>query len=196
MIRGFFARMEQLNSYLPLLPCLKDSDQATSSTARMNVSFSEHKLAIIILRCMPKVFDDQYRLLTNLIPTALSQLRTKLEAICRACEGTKLLKHRAETVANGQDAKKKPFKPAGSSQPKKDKKSWGKSREYSKKFCKGCNEHGGAETTHDTKDCKKYDTKGDRMVSFGRPNKNGGNRRNVRPHGNFDKKSFAQSLFG
>ena len=144
---------------------------------------------------MPKVFDDQYWLSTNFLPTALLQLHMKLEAIRCACGGgTKLLKRKAETLANGQDTKKNPFKPAGSSQPQKDKKAWGKSREYSKKFCKRCNEHGGAETTHDTKDCKKYDTKGDRMVSFGKPIKNGGDCRNVRPHEIFDKKSFAQSL--
>ena len=107
-------------------------------------------------------------------------MRTKLEAIHRACEGTKLLQRKAETVTNSQDTEKKPFKPAGPSQPEKDMKSWGKRREYSKKFCKCCNEHGGAETTHDTKDYKKYNTKGDRMVSFGRPNKNRGDRRNVR----------------
>ena len=121
----------------------------------MNVSFLEHELAVIILRCMTKVFDDQYWLSTNFIPTALSQLCTKLEAIRRACEGTKLLKRKAETLANGQDTKKKPSKSAGSSQSQKDKKAWGKSREYSKKFCKRCNEDGGAGTTHDTKDCKK-----------------------------------------
>ena len=86
----------------------------------MNVSFSEHELAVIILRCIPKIFDNQYWLSTNFIPTALSQLRTKLEAICRACEDTKLLKRKAETVANGQDSKKKPFKPGGSSQVPKD----------------------------------------------------------------------------
>ena len=80
-IRGFFAQMEQLNSYLPLLLCLKDINQVTGSTARMNVSFSEHELAIIILCCMPKVFDDQYWPSTNFILTPLSQLRTKLEAI-------------------------------------------------------------------------------------------------------------------
>ena len=44
-IRAFLARMEQLNSYLPLLPYLNDSKQATKLTARINISFSEHKLA-------------------------------------------------------------------------------------------------------------------------------------------------------
>ena len=126
--------------------------------------------------------------------TALSQLCTKLEAIFRACEGTKHLKHKAETVANGHGSKKNPLRPGGSSQPQKDNKSWGKSREYSKKFCKCCNEHGGAETTHDTKDCNKYDTKGEHMVSFDRLNKNRGDHRNVRPH-NFLIRTRSRNLW-
>ena len=65
-------------------------------TARMNVSFSEHKLAVIILRCMPKVYDDQYYITTNFIPTALAPLHAKLEAISQAVDGTKQFKRMGE----------------------------------------------------------------------------------------------------
>ena len=60
----FFARIEQLNSYVPVLLCLKDIDQVTYLTAPVNVSFLEHELAVIILQCMPKIYDDQYWLST------------------------------------------------------------------------------------------------------------------------------------
>ena len=86
MIPVFSTRMEQLNSHLPILPCLKDSNQAMDVTARMNISFSEHEITIIILCCMPNIYDDQFWLPMSFIPTALPQLRTKLEAIHRACE--------------------------------------------------------------------------------------------------------------
>ena len=105
-IRAFFARMEQVNSYLPLLPCLKDSKQATKLTARMNVSFPEHKLTVIILRCMPKSYDDQYYLTTNFIPTALAPLHVKLKAISRVVEGTKQQKRKGEAYTDKNGKKK------------------------------------------------------------------------------------------
>ena len=142
-ICGGFAQMDQLNTYLPLLSCLKDNNQATYSTARINMSFLEHELAVIILRYMPKIFDDSYWLSTNYIPTALPQLHTKLKAVHRACEGTKILKRKGEPLASGQDGKKKPFKPSSNFASKKDKESWSKNREFSKKLCKHCEEHGG-----------------------------------------------------
>ena len=77
----FITRTEQLNPHLPLLPCLKDSDQAIVATARMNVSFSENQLAIIILRCMLRIYDDQYWLTKNFIPIAPPSLCVKLELL-------------------------------------------------------------------------------------------------------------------
>ena len=62
----------------------------------MNVSFSEHELAVIILRRMPKSYEDQYYLTSNFIPTALAPLRAKLEAISRVVEGTKQQKRKGE----------------------------------------------------------------------------------------------------
>ena len=88
---------------------------------------------------MPKIDDDQYWLLTSFI-----QLRTKLEAICRTCDGIKLLKHKGEPLASDQDGKKKRLKPTSNFVHKKDKESRGKTRELSKKFCKRCQDYGGA----------------------------------------------------
>ena len=35
--RDFQMRMTTMNGYIPLLPCIKDSDMATDATVRMNV---------------------------------------------------------------------------------------------------------------------------------------------------------------
>ena len=192
-IRAFFARMEQLNSYLPLLPCLKDSKQATKLTARMNVSFSEHELAVIILRCMPKSYEDQYYLTSNFIPTALAPLRAKLEAISRVVEGTKQQKRKGEAFSSDKSGKKKKFQPNNNNMPKKNNET-GKKKEFSKKFCQRCEEHGGAQTTHNTKECRKYDEKGKLLDSFGRSQRNGGNNTNKKPREKFDSRSFVQML--
>ena len=97
-------------------------------------------------------------------------------------------------MTSGQDGKEKPFKPNTNFVPKKDKESWGKSREFSKKFCKRCEDFEGAKTTHNTKDCRKYDYKGKLLESYGKSRPNGGNRNNQKPCGKIDSRSFAQAL--
>ena len=132
-IPKFFARMELLNSYLPLLPCLKDSNQATNMTARMNMSFPEHELDVIILHCMPKVYDDQYYMTTNFIPTALDPLHVKLETISRAIDDIKQYKHKGEAYTLVHQGRKKHFTPYSNNLPRKNNKS-GKKKGCSKKF--------------------------------------------------------------
>ena len=60
----------------------------------MNVSFSEHEIAVIILRCMPRIYNNQYWLPTNFILTALLPLYVKLDAISRVSVGIKQKKAR------------------------------------------------------------------------------------------------------
>ena len=50
-IRGLHARMEQLNSYLLPLPCLKDSDKATSSTVWMFPFWSMSLPSLFCVAC-------------------------------------------------------------------------------------------------------------------------------------------------
>ena len=118
----------------------------------------------------------------------------KLDAIHHAYEGTERLKCKGEPLAKGQDGKKKPFKPNSNSVPKIYKESWWKIKEFSKKFCKCCEDYGGTKNTHNTKEYRKYDCKGTLLESYGKSKPNGGDCTNQKPRGNFDLRSFAQTL--
>ena len=54
-VRVFMQRLEQMNIYLPYLPCLKDSDIATPETDRMDQPFSQYEseLGVIVLSTCP-----------------------------------------------------------------------------------------------------------------------------------------------
>ena len=53
--RDFQMRMTTMNGYIPLLPCIKDSDMATDATVRMNVQITDHDMANLLLRaCQPE----------------------------------------------------------------------------------------------------------------------------------------------
>ena len=130
-----FMRMEQLNSYLPLLPCLTDSDQAIDMTAQMNISFPEQELTVIMLRCMPMIYDDQFWLKMNFIPTALPLLCANLDAIGGAVDGTKLLKHKDEVMTSGRQRKKQRFTPPTTNIPSKNN---DQGKDTDNKFCQRC----------------------------------------------------------
>ena len=126
---------------------------------------------------------------TNFIPTALAPLHAKLEAIGRVIDSTKQLKHKGEAYASNQKGKKKHFTPNGNNLPKKNNET-DKKREFSKKFFQRYEEHGGAQTTHNIKTCRKYDDKGKLLESFGQNKQNGGNRNYKKPREKFDSHSF------
>ena len=60
-IRQFVQRIQQLNSYLDLLPCLFYSECATKLT-KVVQSFNDADLASHILRMVPRNWQDQYKL--------------------------------------------------------------------------------------------------------------------------------------
>ena len=88
---------------------------------------------------------------------------------------------------------RKKFQPNNNDLPRKSNET-GKKNEFSKKFCQRCEEHGGAQMTHNTKECRKYNEKGKLLDSFGRSQQNGGNNTNKKPRGKFDSRSFVQML--
>ena len=100
----------------------------------MNISFLEHECAVIILRCMPKRYDDQYWLTTNFIPTALSPLHVKLEAVIRVIDGVKQFKRKGKAYTSDQKGKKKRLTPNNNNLPKKNNEN-SKKKEFSRKFC-------------------------------------------------------------
>jgi len=100
----FFARMEQLNSYLTFLPCNKDCPSiSTVATERMNVIFNEYELAGIVLNCFPKRYENQYYLNSGTVPEQLDLLHTKMTQIERVLDSAQ---KRTLTLANNKGKEK------------------------------------------------------------------------------------------
>jgi len=67
-IRAHVTRMETLNKYLGLLPTIKSSPQAVTSTELGNVPFNKTTLVRIILNHLPVAWRTQYALTHTLVP--------------------------------------------------------------------------------------------------------------------------------
>jgi hypothetical protein len=158
-------RMGLLNDYLAYTPTVKDSSMAVEDTKKGNVPFDKADLAGIALKAFPTSWVNQYNLTHSTLPKSLRLLLPDLENIERVMN-----KKRAElTKAKGKDgialagAKSGPKKRAstGSSErvPKKAK---------SAKFCQHCKNNGGPFTSHNTKECCKYDKDGKAGAASGK----------------------------
>jgi hypothetical protein len=73
LVRYFFQRVEQLNSYLSHLPCTYDSLRTTAATKPVQ-SFDEAELANLLLCMCPKSWQDQYNLTQDLLPQSVKKL--------------------------------------------------------------------------------------------------------------------------
>ena len=98
-VRVFMQQLEQMNTYLPYLPCLKDGDVATPKAEHINRPFSQYKLGMIVLRACPSGWEEQYYLLRQPLLTKLSPLRDVLEQI----EKVQASKKRKNDAAKGGD---------------------------------------------------------------------------------------------
>ncbi len=73
--------METLNKYLGLLPTIKNSPQAVTSTELGNVPFNETTLASIILNHLPVAWRIQCALTHTLVPESPRAILLDLENI-------------------------------------------------------------------------------------------------------------------
>jgi len=73
--------METLNKYLGLLPTIKNSPQAVTSTELGNMPFNETMLASIILNHLPVAWRTQYSLTHALVPESPRAIIVDLENI-------------------------------------------------------------------------------------------------------------------
>ena len=175
-IRTFMERMKQLNNYMSLLPTIKDSERASEDTERGNVPLSEAKLAQTILRACPDEWRDQYYQVEKVIPDKMPALLVSLETIEKTLESRDArLKQAIARKDTSQDTATS--KPRGSSTGKKrdspaDGKQKGKGppsshkKQRTEKYCNLCAEHGGAEKTHNTNQCRKYTKDGKLQADF------------------------------
>ncbi len=149
--------MGVLNDYVKHLPTLKDSSKAVPTLKKGNIPFGKADLAAIVLSSVPMLWQNQYNLNHSTVPESTPILLPDLEAIEQVMvekQGTKFkakgkgstapskakgnLKHKASGGPTGQVSKKG----------------------HSKKFCQRCKAQRGPFQTHNTLDCRCYDSNG------------------------------------
>ena len=155
-IRQFVQRVQQLNGYLNLLPCLFYSDHATKLTKAVQ-AFDDVDLAINILRMVPRQWQDQYELTGNTVPQSVRKLLEALERIKKAFP-TEKDHDRPKKGTTGGSSSKKRMVNFSDQIPKKSRKD--------AKHCTLCRKHGGAQITHNTGNCKKYNSDGTPKKGF------------------------------
>jgi hypothetical protein len=79
-------RVEQLNAYIPQMPCFYYSPNANASIKPKNVPFTEAKLGAHVLRMCPLQWQDQNNMnKKGMTPMDMCLLLTLLEAIKCVC---------------------------------------------------------------------------------------------------------------
>ena len=179
-IRQFVQRVEQLNSYIAQLPCWYYSPSVKVKTVPMNVAFPEADLASHVLRMCPYAWQDQYNLHEKGgAPTDIRSLLQSLEAIERVCGQEGNAKSNPSCDEKPSGSEKKGTKRPGTDSPRVPKKV------RTERNCDLCKKHGGAYTTHNTRDCRRFEKDGTEKADF-RAAKKGGKKPNP------TKQSFAQ----
>ena len=163
-IRAFFTRVEQLNSYIALLPSIYDSPKATPATKPAK-PFSESELAGHILRACPETWQAQYDLIQQHVPQDLTKLLAVLENIEKASFASntpaKLPTSNGNGNGNGNgNSEKRKGNPSADRIPRKKPKK-------SEKHCVLCQKHGGAANTHNTNECRRFEKDGSTKAGWG-----------------------------
>jgi hypothetical protein len=105
-IRQFVQRIQQLNGYLDILPCLLYSERATKLT-KVVQSFDDADLASHILCMVPRNWQDQYKLTGGTVPQSVCKLLIALAHIKEAYLTEKdHKKPKAEATGGGSSKKK------------------------------------------------------------------------------------------
>jgi hypothetical protein len=152
---------------LTLLKCCASTTapHANASTKPENVPFTDAELGAHVLRMCPLMWQDQYNLnKKGMTPMDMRLPLTLLEAI--------------ECVCIYQNGKSNNFEKSNkfSNKGKKGKKHLGTDStarvpkkvhfEKFEKHCKLCKKHGGAHTTHNTRDCRRFEKDRTEKSSF------------------------------
>ena len=151
-VRAFFTRVEQLNSYIKLLPGLYNSPMASPATKPVE-PFDEADLACQLLRMCPESWQDQYNLAQETVPQDTRKLLLVLENIEKIGVNQKPAANNAGTNAKSveNNGKRKGMNSSTDRIPKKKR---------TEKHCVLCKKYGGAPSSHNTSECTKYDKDG------------------------------------
>jgi hypothetical protein len=155
----FAQHVEQLNAYITQMPCLYNSPAVNVMTILANLPLTEADLESHIFWICPIQWQDQYNLhkrgMTLLV---MCLLLTSLEAIERVCMQEKAY---APTGKKASHKGKKSNKRHGTKPTDGVLK-----KACTEKRCNLCKKHGGAYTTHNTRDCCKYEKDGEETYGF------------------------------
>jgi hypothetical protein len=156
-VRQHILRMGVLNDYVNHLPILKESSKAVPMTKKGNIPFSKADLAAIVLSSVPMLWQNQYNLNHSMVPESTRTLLPDLEAIKRVM----VEKKGANLKAKGKGGTA-PSEPKGNPKCKASGGPTGRvpKKGCTEKFCQQCKAHGGPFTTHNTLDCRCYDSNG------------------------------------
>ncbi len=179
-VRQFVRCVEQLNTYISQMPCFYYSPNANASTKPKNIPFTEAELGAHALHMCPIQWQDQYiRNEKGMTPMDMHLLLTLLEAIEHVCTYEK---GKLESSEKSSHKSKKSKKRSGTKAPIRVPK-----KVCFKKHCNLCKKHGGAHTTHNTRDCRRFEKDGKEKSDF-RAAKKGGKKSSLINH------NFASSM--
>jgi hypothetical protein len=182
--------MGVLNDYVKHLPTLKDSSKAVTMTKKGNIPFGKADLANIVLSSVPMSWQNQYNLNHSTVHESTCTLLPDLEAI----EQVMVEKKGANLKAKGKGSTA-PFKPKGNPKRKASGGPTGRvpKKGHSEKFCQRCKAHGGPFTTHNTLDCRGYDSNGKPLkAAAGKPSES---KNPYKKSGGDKGMAFMQSMF-
>jgi hypothetical protein len=149
--------MGVLNDYVKHLPTLKDSSKAVRTMKKGNIPFGMADLAAIVQSSVPMLWQNQYNLNHSMVPKSMRTVLPDLEAIKQVMVEKKgaNLKAKGKSSTAPSKAKSNPKrKVSGGPTGRVPKKG------CSEKLCQRCKAHGGSFTTHNTLDCRLYDSNG------------------------------------
>ncbi len=149
-VRQFVQRVEQLNAYDVQLPCWYYSPSYVTGMTPANVLFTKADLASHIFWMCLHQWQDQYNLQEKgMTSIDMRSLQASLKAIEHVCTPEKAHAQSVEKACHKNKAgAKRPSTRATKQVPKKVR---------FETSCKICKKHGGAHTTHATKDCCRYE---------------------------------------
>jgi hypothetical protein len=165
-LHQFVRRVEQLNAYISQMPCFYYSPQAKAYTKPKNIPFTEAKLGAHVLHMCPIHWQDQFNLTKKgMTPMDMCSLFISFEAIEHVCTHEKSKSESSEKPSHrSKKGKKRPGTEMPTRVPKKV---------CFEKHCNLCKKHGGAYTTHNTRECRRFKKDGKEKSRF-RTAKKGG----------------------
>jgi hypothetical protein len=189
-VQQHISRMGVLNDYVKHLPMLKNSSKAVPTMKKGNIFFGKADLAAIVLSSVPMSWQNQYNLNHSTVPESTRMLLPDLEAIKQVMVEKKgaILKAKgkgstAPSKAKVNSKRKAPGGPTG----------WVPKKGCSEKFCQRCKAHGGPFTTHNTLDCRCYDSNGKPLeAAAGKPSES---KKPYKKTGDNKGMAFMQSMF-